>query len=258
MLTDPQRKRLNRGAVVVGLAALAFTGFVFYAWMNVANPPNERALGAMEPTAKYTVQKEAFGWTFRPTEGRPMGGIAFYGGARIDPRAYAPLARELAADGNLVALMQPKSNMPILEPDVMDKAIRAHPEITEWLLIGHSMGGTAAAMYAEKNPGKLAALIFLAGYPATTTRLEKADLPVLMIAGSRDPLSRPERMQQARKNLPPSAQLMVVNGGNHAQFGSYTGQTRDFRPLITEEAQQKETLKLIRQFLKGVKPLPSP
>jgi hypothetical protein len=51
---------------------------------------------------------------------------------------------------------------------------------------------------------------------------------------------------------------MVVNGGNHAQFGSYTGQVRDYRPMITEEAQQKETLKLIRQFLNGVKPLPSP
>ena len=44
-------------------------------------------------------------WTFVPSDGGASAGIVIYPGARIDPRAYAPVARGIAARGNLVVIV---------------------------------------------------------------------------------------------------------------------------------------------------------
>ena len=62
--------------------------------------------------------------------------------------------------------------------------LKSHPAIKHWYIGGHSLGGTAAAMYAEKNQSKLDGLFFLASYPASDD-LKQASLQVLSISGEK-------------------------------------------------------------------------
>jgi hypothetical protein len=49
------------------------------------------------------VQVETDPWLiFSPVDGKPVVGLVLYPGGRVDPRAYAPAARAIAAEGYLV------------------------------------------------------------------------------------------------------------------------------------------------------------
>jgi predicted alpha/beta-hydrolase family hydrolase len=89
---------------------------------------------------------------------------------------------------------------------------------------GKSMGGRIASQVAAAGLGDLAGLVFL-GYPlhppARPDRLRAAHLsrvkaPMLFVQGSRDAFGTPDELQPIIKELDPSADLYVVEGGDHS------------------------------------------
>jgi uncharacterized protein len=90
---------------------------------------------------------------------------------------------------------------------------------------GKSMGGRIASQVAAAGRlGNLAGLVFL-GYPlhppGRPDRLRAAHLsqvkaPMLFVQGSRDAFGTPEELQPIIKELDPSADLYVVEGGDHS------------------------------------------
>ena len=100
-----------------------------------------------------------------------------------------------------------------------------------WFLAGHSLGGAMAANYAADHPKQLSGLVLLAAYP--TKSLQTAGFPVLSIYGSNDGVVNRSRIEEGRSLMPPIYEELVIEGGNHAQFGSYGAQDGDGEALIS-------------------------
>ena len=104
-------------------------------------------------------------------------------------------------------------------------AVRNRMSEGEKLTIGgKSMGGRIASQAAAAGLGDLAGLVFL-GYPlhppGRPDRLRAAHLgqvkaPMLFVQGSRDAFGTPDELQPIIKELRPSADLYVVEGGDHS------------------------------------------
>ena len=176
-------------------------------------------------------------------------GIVFYPGALVEYTAYEPLAAELAKNGLFVAIVKMPYNLAILDIDAAGDVMEEHPEITDWYVAGHSMGGAAAGMYAETNSEKLRGLIFLAAY--TTSDLSDTDLSVLSVYGTEDGVLKKNKYTACLDNLPDGGVTeVVIEGGCHAYFGSYGPQAGDGIPTITAGEQLDTTVSAILDFVK--------
>jgi uncharacterized protein len=89
---------------------------------------------------------------------------------------------------------------------------------------GKSMGGRIASQVAAAGLGDLVGLVFL-GYPLhppgrpdrlRAVHLGQVKAPMLFVQGSRDAFGTPEELQPIIKELGPSADLCVVEGGDHS------------------------------------------
>ena len=151
--------------VLLGLFAIVvLSGLGFIVWAKTPYPAAPEALFALESGSDVTVTVEDY-ITFAPTSVKPATGLIFYPGGRVDYRAYAAPLRQIAEQGYLVILMPVRLNLAFFDVDAADHAISAFPGIEHWAVGGHSLGGVAAALYAQGH-GNIDGVIFWASYPA--------------------------------------------------------------------------------------------
>lgn len=110
------------------------------------------------------------------------------------------------------------------------------------------MGGSMAAACAADHTGLFEGLVLLAAY--STEDLGGTGLRVLSAYGSEDRVLDLENYEKYRSNLPEGVSETVIDGGNHACFGSYGPQDGDGIPQITAERQMKETAALLVDFFR--------
>ena len=184
----------------------------------------------------------------------PMAGMVFYPGAKVQPEAYAPLLRACAQRGVLCVLVRPPLNFSLLDVSAAGDAIQAFPEMQTWILAGHSLGGVAAAAYAADNLQDIDAMVFLASYPAAD--LSALDGPTLSVVGSEDQVLNRNAYSEAWTRLPVEARELVIEGGNHAQFGNYGKQRGDGVATIAREDQQAQTADAIASLVSELQATP--
>ena len=148
-------------------------------------------------------------------------GFILYPGARVDARSYAPLLRNMALRGIVSVLINMPYNNPTLGLRRAKHAMKSVPEINQWIVGGHSLGGTSAATFVKYNVSKVNGLILWASYPSKIMSLRKALLPVLSIYGDHDGLTTIEDIDDHRDYLPISSEYHLIAGANHTGFGSY-------------------------------------
>ena len=90
-------------------------------------------------------------------------------------------------------------------------------------------------------------LILLAAY--STKDLTGTPLRVLSVYGSEDGVLNRESYEKNRSNLPTDTTEVVLDGGCHAQFGSYGPQDGDGIPTISGEEQVRQTVEAIVAFV---------
>lgn len=231
--------------VLVIVLFAAGTGFVF--WASDAAPASEIAIQAMESDSQVYVSPEN-GWViFFPTENpRPETGFVFYPGGRVDYRAYAPLLKLIALRGYFVVLLPVPLNLAFFDINASSRVIAKYPEIQQWAVGGHSLGGVAASSYAASHPD-VGGVVFFASYPANDS-LIAMEMPVLSIYGTSDGLATVETVDASRALLPADARFVPIEGGNHSQFGSYGLQSGDNQAAITPEEQWTQTAEAIVEF----------
>ena len=237
-------------ALVIGvLLLLGAGGFVL--WANNAAQPMPEALAALQSDAAVTVT-QADWIEFTPVGSDPATGFIFYPGGRVDPRAYAPPARALAEQGYFVAITPMPLYLAIIDPERANAVIAAHPEIEHWLIGGHSLGGATAAIYANRHPQAVEGVVFWAAYPPDSDSLAaRDDLAVTSIYGTLDGLATPAKIEATAPLLPAGAQLVPIEGGNHAQFGWYGDQSGDNPAAISREEQQAQVVAATAAALAG-------
>ena len=122
-----------------------------------------------------------------------------------------------------------------------------YPEIEEWYIGGHSLGGSIAASYLAKNADDYEGLILLGSY--SITDLSTTDLDVLSIYGSEDLVMNREKYEANKSNLPDDFIEIVIEGGCHAYFGMYGMQDGDGAPTISNHEQIDLTVMEIMKII---------
>jgi len=173
-------------------------------------------------------------------------GLIFYPGGKVEARAYAPLLDRIAQEGYCCVLVEMPYHLAILNIDAAEEAMAAVPKVNQWYLAGHSLGGATAAMYAADNPDKIAGLALLGAY---STKPLPAEMPVLLVYGSEDGVMNRENYEKNRGNAT-NATEQVIEGGNHAGFGSYGPQKGDGEAVITAQEQWDITARAITNWMR--------
>lgn len=244
---------MKRKYVKIGLLAVAILVVVltagFLVWTQVS-----RYAAFPEAAALITDEvKTPQGWyVFRsavPTDR----GVIFYPGGLVDAAAYAPLMTSIAAQGVTAILVPMPLDLAIFGLNRADDVIRAYPEITHWIIAGHSLGGSMAAQYVKDHPAAVQGLALLAAYPADNVDLSALPIKAVTIVGTNDGVAR-QVFEDAQKRLPPGSQLILLDGGNHAQFGNYGPQAGDGQATMSRATQQAQTTAAILALMGRISP----
>lgn len=226
--------------IIAAILAVLVVGFVAYSRIATLDPEQE-ALDAL--VTDSVVEVDAGDWiVFSPATLNPRTGLIFYPGAYVDPRAYAPAARDVAAAGYLVVVPTMPLNLAILGFNQAAGVIEAFPEIENWAIGGHSLGGAMAAQFAAGNPKTVDGLVLWGAYPGQNLDLSESALQVVSIYGTQDGVSELETVEASRPRLPAETEWLIIDGGNHAQFGRYGPQGGDLAPQIDPLEQQALTV----------------
>ena len=239
-------KKRTRIILSVCLTVLLLFGVGGYAYVSDYYHADETALEAMAYQAD-SVQAELDGNVTWFVPENPVVGLIFYPGGKVENTAYAPLMRACAENGILCALVQMPGNLAVLDANAADGLPEEHPEITTWYIAGHSLGRAMAAGYAAAHYEDYNGLILLASY--STKGLTDTPLRVLSVYGSEDGVMNRGSYEKNRANLPADTIEVVLDGGCHAQFGSYGPQDGDGVPTISGEEQVRQTAEAITDFV---------
>lgn len=220
------RKILGWAAIAIALA-LAIGSAAFVWWALTPLGPGPIAIASLQPDDDIRVEQTPDLLVMSPADNDARTGVILYPGGRVDHLSYAPLARELAERGYLVAVCRMPLNLAVFAPDRARDVMERYPEILVWGIGGHSLGGAMAASFVASNPDDAEALILLAAYPAGDTDISETGLPVVSLVGTRDGVLSQERFDDGVGLLPEDTRYVPIEGGNHAQFGDYGPQPGD-------------------------------
>ena len=202
------------------------------------------AIGDMEFTSEFTVKAETTEegtMVFAPEEAEI--GLIFYPGGKVEYRAYQSLMQACAAEGILCVLVEMPFNLAVLDMDAAEGIQEQYPEIEDWYIGGHSLGGSMAASYVADHTDEYEGLILLGSY--STADLDDSGLKVISIYGSEDQVLNREKYEKNLVNLPADYMEYVIEGGCHAYFGVYGQQEGDGTPTITNQEQIEITTEQI-------------
>jgi len=238
-------RRVRIGAVgLLVVIALVVVGVLV--WANIVMQGDRaRAMDAWtNPAVAITSTDHSI--VIAPTESASATGLVFIPGAKVDPYAYMfTLSGIVEESGVTVVVTKPTLNLAFFDLRALETFTADAPGVTDWYVGGHSLGGVKACMLAESP--EVSGLVLFGSYCAND--LSDSGLTVLSIAGERDGLSTPEKIADARPELPDDASLVEIPGLNHAGFGSYGAQPGDrSSPLSPEQARGAITAELERLF----------
>ena len=209
---------------------------------------DEGAIAAFAPTENITVSMLDNGSVVFEPQGATTGFI-FYPGGKVDHNAYQPLMAELAREGILCVLVKMPFRLAVLDVNAADGIQEQYPEIENWYIGGHSLGGSMAASYLSDHSDEYEGLVLLGAY--STVDLSDTDLDVLSVYGSEDKVMNREKYEANKSNLPTDFSELVIDGGCHAYFGMYGAQDGDGTPTIGNHEQISITAEAIVEIMNG-------
>lgn len=164
--------------------------------------------------------------------------LIFYPGAKVEYTAYLPILEKIKEQCNIMCiLVKMPLNMAIFNANAADEIIEQYPNIKNWYMGGHSMGGAMASSYASDHEDQIKGLILMGAYVYGDYPPQKS----LTIYGTFN--------SDLEKKIDYTDNIVVIEGGNHAQFGNYGKQKGDPDATITAEKQQEISVEAVKEFL---------
>lgn len=215
-------------------------GITIYLYWYTANPhtPSSQMIIAVKDLKSLEIENHDNHLSFVPDA--PTANIVLVPGGLVEASAYSYLAGILATKGYQTTIVKPFRNLAILSSQQPMQYLK--PNLPN-VLLGHSLGGTVAAMNAQAS-NEIDALILLASY--TTTQV---DVPTLSIIASLDTVLDSDAYNHAKQNYTDGFHEYVIDGGNHAQFGWYGVQQGDSEATILVEHQHQAVANEIYRYL---------
>ena len=241
-------KRPNRKTVLIGLTLFVlFLTAICVIYLGDYYRADEVAKAVLKTPANGVTILEQTNKRITFTPDEPVAGLIFYPGGKVQYESYAPLMEACAEKSILCVLLHMPFNLAVLDANAADAVIGDYPEITDWYVGGHSLGGAMASSYAVSHSDKLRGLILLAAYP--TKELNDSGLRVLSVYGSEDGVLNMDNYTAASEYLPDDTAEYLNDGGNHAYFGSYGNQKGDGTAGIGNTEQIHQAAAMISEFM---------
>lgn len=207
----------------------------FFIWASDYYKADKIALEIMETDNEITVIDNL---TILKSSETSDKAFIFYPGAKVEAISYLPMLEKLKQKGITTIIVEMPFNMAIFDSNAADDVFDILPSIKNWYIGGHSMGGAMASNYASKNKNKVEGLILLGAYIYGNYPADKA----LTIYGTFN--------SNLEKNIDYTENIVIIDGGNHAQFGNYGEQKGDSAATISRDDQQNITVDAIEEFIK--------
>jgi hypothetical protein len=243
-LSDKRKRKIFIVTTSVVLAFAIIVGACAIYLGDYYRADNEE-IGAFLPQGTTWKEKPDGTIVFEP-EGATKGFI-FYPGGKVEYTAYIPLMQACAEAGILCVLVEMPFNLAVLDVNAADGIQEEYPEIEEWYIGGHSLGGSMAASYLANHVEDYEGLILLGSYSAAN--LSGTNLAVLSVFGSEDRVMNREKYEESKSNLPNNFTEYIIDGGCHAYFGMYGAQDGDGKPTVTNEEQIRLTVENIVKIM---------
>lgn len=246
------RKPLALKIVLGVVGVLAACAIAFFVYVGDYYHADDTATAALEssPAVSVTGETGAGDIVFMPQD--PQAALVFYPGGKVEYTAYAPLMHALAERGIACVLVEMPFNLAVFDIDAANDArslpaLASLPAGIPFYLGGHSLGGSMAAAHLGANANDFAGLVLLASY--STEDLGGLDLETVSVYGTCDEVLNAEKYAENYDNLGDGVAELVIEGGNHAQFGSYGAQEGDGAAAISAETQWELTADFIAEAI---------
>jgi len=193
-------------------------------------------------------------------------GLVFYPGGLVDPHAYIePLSDfAISGKGHKVVIVKMPGNLAVMNPTQGAWVYDDFPDVEQWVIGGHSLGGVMACATVNQYPDFFKGLVLMAAYPETSTNLNNWEGSVLSLRGQFDGLVDSLQIASHQGLLPtpfwirsadefptgdsPKTVYYTIPGGNHAQFGKYGPQEGDGTATISLVEQYETVSQMILKF----------
>lgn len=164
--------------------------------------------------------------------------LIFYPGGKVEAIAYLPILEKITQSSGITCiLVKMPFHLAFFDANAADQIIEQFPAIKNWYIGGHSLGGAMASDYASKHPEQVKGLILLGAYIYGDYPAENA----LTVYGTLN--------TSVAEKISYTENVVVIEGGNHAQFGNYGKQKGDPDAMISRKEQQSIAVEAIREFL---------
>jgi len=231
-----KNKRAKKGILAAALIVLvlAIIAGVCAVYVGDYYRADQDAIAAFAPMNAVSAEQLDDGTlVFRPEN--PTKGFIFYPGGKVEYTAYQPLMAACAQQGILCVLVKMPFNLAVLDINAAAGIQQQYPQIENWYIGGHSLGGSMAAAYLADHADDFDGLVLLGSY--STADLSETGLTVLSVYGSEDRVMNRAKYDENKSNLPGDLVEVVLQGGCHAYFGMYGAQEGDGEPSISNAEQ---------------------
>jgi len=182
-------------------------------------------------------------------------GLVFYPGGLVDPHSYIENLSKfaIAGKGHKVIIVKMPGNLAVLDGNRAAWIYNDFPDVQQWVIAGHSLGGVMACSVVKKYPEFFKGLVLMAAYPQKSSDLKDWTGSVLSLRGQFDGLVDSLQLASSQGLLPsalwihtpddvpldsqPKTIYYTIPGGNHGQFGNYGLQKGDGTATITRDEQ---------------------
>lgn len=173
--------------------------------------------------------------------------IVFYPGAKVQTEAYAPVLYLIAQEGYDCFLVDMPFHLAFFGMSRAGDVTESYPDYQHWYMAGHSLGGAMAGNYAAGHLDQFDGVIFLAAYP--TKSLKKNGFKSLSLYGSEDGVLSRDHYKSSLSLMPDNFTEIIIEGGNHGQFGDYGYQKGDGKASISASQQWRQTAEDVEKFI---------
>ncbi len=238
-MNEKSKKNKKKLLIRIGIGFLCFIVAVviaFFIWAADFYHADEVALSVLEQSNVADVEN-----TYVVTPQNPSDSLfIFYPGAKVEPSAYLPLMDKIANEtGMTCVIVKMPLNFAFFDINAAGSIIARYPEAKTVYMAGHSLGGSMASDFASNNENIVDGVIVMGSFVYGDFPQENA----LTIYGSLD--------SGYQEHLENAVNGVLIEGGNHAQYGNYGQQSGDSKATISSDEQQNLTAQAIADFVQS-------
>ena len=235
-------------------------GVLFSLWMVNSFRAQGFDRTILESNQTIIVEKTDQYIHFQPTQSQQPAAFIFLPGGMVAPEAYAPMSRTISEHGfNVFILKLPFGSAPLdsQEADVRRQALEiidSNTSLQYWIVGGHSRGAAIASRFASLHGESLDGLILIGtSHPKEeASDLSNTNLSVTKIYATNDGLASTDEVEANARYLPDDTKWVLIEGGNHSQFGYFGSQLGDNAATISRKQQQELTSEAILSALRSI------